>query len=323
MTIPWQSMTAEEFAQFRSCLGEDIIPANGTFWQRIRPCFYRPLLPYQEYPPQSVSGPGLAFFGGFQHAIPPDGRATSFMNLLLFEDLKSYSLGGLDRHERRQIKRAAEAFTVSLVTDVNEFKAQAYTVYRSFYERTKYNYKAERQHEGNFTKWAEVLYQYPKVIVLGAYDKNRELGAIGVWHLVDDTLIYSTFFCDTKSLKMHVTGLMLHTVRDAAAGCQAIKQIFRGYYKNSGAKSVDDFYFARGCKLVRKPAWLQLNPLIAFGLKRFAPEQYGRLIGDLQVARVGAVNEPGTSSGKPGTGAISGEAKAAESGRVMPPAARG
>jgi len=273
-------MTIEEFASFERRQGERIHQINGIYWRRVRPLFYRPLLPYQEYPPPSVSSPLAAFFGGFQHAVSPHEGTNSFLNLLIFENPKAYCLGDLDRHERREIKRAADDFTVSLVTDVNEFKVQAYRVYLSFYERTKYEYKSERRDAGNFSKWADSLFQNPKVIVLGAYKKNRELGAIGVWHLVEDTLVYSTFFCETESLKMHATGFMLHKVQEAAAGCQAIKQIFIGNYKYTAVKGVDDFYLARGCKLVRKTAFLHINPLTAFFLKRFLPEQYARLRGD-------------------------------------------
>jgi hypothetical protein len=319
MTIPWQRMTIEEFACYRRSFGERVIPANGVFWRQVRPCFYRPLLPYQEYPPESFSGAGLAFFGGFQHAVPPQGRTNSFLNLLIFEDPKSYFVGNLKGNERRETKRAAEAFTVSLITEVNEFKARAYPVYRSFYERTKYGYKSERRYEGSFSKWADALFQHPKMIVLGAYNKNRELGAIGIWQLVEDTLIYSMFFCETESLKKHVPGFMLHIMREAAAGCQAIRQIFVGNYKYSAAKGIDDFYLARGCKLVSKPAWLQLNSLTAFGLKHFAPVQYGRMVGDIKDLQNGPIIEPGTSSVNPGTGSISGDAKAVESGRITPP----
>lgn len=315
MTFPWQRMTIEEFASFERRQGERIHQINGIYWRRVRPLFYRPLLPYQEYPPQSVSGPLAAFFGGFQHAVPPHERTNSFLNLLIFENPKAYSLGDLDRHERREIKRAAEDFTVSLVTDVNEFKVQAYRVYLSFYERTKYGYKSERRYEGNFSKWADSLFQNPKVIVLSAYKKNRELGAIGVWHLVEDTLVYSTFFCEAESLKMHATGFMLHTMREAVAGCQAIKQIFIGNYKYTTVKGVDDFYLARGCKLVRKTAFLHINPLTAFFLKRFLPEQYARLRGDdIKGAQGGRAFEQDTPSQQPSIRAISGETKAVELG---------
>src|SRR5664279_700564 len=131
MTIPWQSMTAEEFAIFGRSLGERIIPASGVFWRQVRPCFYRPALPFQEYPPQSVSGPALAFLGGFQHAVPSRSRTNSFLNLIMCEDLALYSSGTLKGNERREIKRAGGIFEISLVTDITAFKTQAYPVYRS------------------------------------------------------------------------------------------------------------------------------------------------------------------------------------------------
>jgi hypothetical protein len=294
MTIPWQPMTAEELARFRCASGERIIRSHGVFWRQVRPFFYRPLLPFQEYQPELAGAPAVAFLGGFQHAVPSGVRTNSFLNLLICDNLKSYSLGGLQREERRQIRRAAEAFTVSPVTDVKEFKANAYAVYRSFYERTQYEFKSERRYENNFSRWAQALFQNPKVIILGAYDQNRQLVAIGVWYLVADTLIYSTFFCETKSLKMHVAGLMLHTMREAAAGHPDLTQIFVGNYKFSAAAGVDKFYFERGFKLIRKPAWLQLNPLVKSGLKHFAPAQYGRLIGEIKAEPGG----PEIASGK-------------------------
>ena len=295
------------------------MPVNGVFWRSVRPLFYRPILPYQEYPPGSVNGPAMAAVGGFQHTVSPGARTNSFLNFLMFEDPKSYSVGDLQGNERREIKHAAETFTVSLVTDVEEFKTQAYSVYRSFYERTKYEYKSERRYEDNFSKWADLLFQHPKIIVLGAYNQDRELGAIGVWHLVQDTLIYSMFFCETESLKKHVPGLMLHAMRESAAGCPTIKQIYIGNIKNSAAAGVDKFYLARGCKLVRKPAWLQLNPLTTFGLKRFAPGQYGRLVGEIEGRPSGLDIALETASAKRGTGAISGVTMGVESGRIIPP----
>jgi hypothetical protein len=261
----------------------------------------------------------LSFFGGFQHAVPPVAPTNSFLNLLIFENLASYSPEKLKGNDRREIKRAATTFTVSLVTDVHSFKSQAYPAYRSFYERTQYGYKAERRYENNFSKWADTLFQHPKVIVLGAYKTNGELGAISIWYLVDDTLTYATFFCDTESLRMHAAGFLLHTMREAATRCPNVRQIFVGNYKFSSAKGVDGFYLARGCRLVRKPAWLQLNPLAALALKRFAPQQYGRLIGEIQGVSGTRVIEPGPSTSKPDTGNFLGGIKAGESATANPP----
>ena len=239
------------------------------------------------------------------------------------EDPALYSSDTLKGNERREIKRAGGIFEISLVTDITAFKTQAYPVYRSFYERTNYNYKAERRYEDKFSKWADTVFRHPKVVVLGAYKKDRQLGAIGICYLVEGTLLYATFFCDVESLKMHAAGFMLHTVREAAARCPAIKDIFIGSYKYSMARGVDDFYHARGCKLVRKTAWLQLNPVAMFGLKRFAPQQYDRLIGAIPAARLNPVNIPATLSPKLENQAIAGVPKSAESDNFTPPAAHG
>ena len=51
---------------------------------------------------------------------------------------------------------------------------------------------------------------------------------------------------------MHVAGLMLHAMREAAAGHPDLKQIFAGNYKFSAAAGVDKFYFERGFKISQK-----------------------------------------------------------------------
>jgi hypothetical protein len=130
--------------------------------------------------------------------------------------------------------------------------------------------------------------------------------------LIEDTLCYATFFCNTESLRLGLSDLMLHFVREAVAEGQCAKQIFAGLYK--GGKGLDDFYLLRGCKLVRKPALLHINPLAAFFLKRFLPEQYARLRGDIKDAQGGRAFEDGTPSQRPRIRAISEETKAVELG---------
>jgi hypothetical protein len=317
MTIPWQPMTVEEFAQIRRSFGDRVISANGLFWRQIRPFLFRPLLQYREYPPQTVTGPRLAYVGGLQYAVPPETQSNSFLNLLIYDNREPYSLDVLKKEERRQIRRATEVFTVSLMTDVEEFESKAFGVYRSFYDRTQYEFKSERRDKKKFSWWAHALFQHPKVIVLGAYNQNRELAAIGVWYLVEDTLTYSTFFCESKSLKLHVPSLMLHVMREAAAACPGVRQIFVGSYKFSMAAGVDNFYLLRGCKLVRKPAWLQLNSVARICLKRFAPEQFSRLVGNIQGAWGEPAFEQGTPSPKPEARVTSTESRAARP--VQPP----
>jgi hypothetical protein len=272
-------MTIEEFAAFEGIFGQRIIAVNGTYWGRVRPLFYRPLLPYQEYQPGLVAPPSLGLLGGFQHAVPPGEKANSCLNLLMFENAEAYSPDCLDYNRKRQVKLAAKQFVIQPITGINEFKQKAYPIYLSFYERTRYQYGSQRREEPCFSRWADALFRIPNLVILGGYH-NGELGGVSVSLLFEDTLCYATFFCNTESLRLGLSDFMLHFVREAVAKGSCAKQIFAGLYK--GGKGLDDFYLLRGCKLVRKPALLHINPVAKAFLMRFLPEQYERLLGKIE-----------------------------------------
>jgi len=289
MSIDWQEMAAGEFAAFEQLLDPHIVLRNDVYWRQVRPFFYRPLLPFRELVPAAVKPPPLARLGGFQHAVPPGERANSCLNLLLFENAEAYSLEQLDYNRKRQVKQAAKQFVIRPVADVREFKEQAYPVYLSFYERTHYQHGAQRQNRAFFFQWAEDLFQLPKVVILGGYRKGM-LEGVSVSLLVEETLCYAMFFCNSESLRAGLSDLMLHTVRDAAAQSRRVKQIFSGMYK--GGNGLDDFYLLRGCQVVRKPALLNVNPLAAFFLKHFLSRYYAHMRGEIQKQGTGG-NLPG------------------------------
>ena len=308
-------MTIEEFAAFEGIFGQRIIAVNGTYWGQVRPLFYRPLLLYQEYQPGLVIPPSLSLLGGFQHAVPPEEKANSCLNLLIFEDAEAYSLDCLDYKRKRQAKLAAKQFVIQPITDINEFKQKAYPVYLSFYERTRYQYGSQRTKQGYFSRWADALFRISNLVILGGY-RNGGLGGVSVSLLFEDTLCYATFFCNTESLRLGLSDLMLHFVREAVAKGQCAEQIFAGLYK--GGNGLDDFYLLRGCKLVRKPALLHINPVAKAFLMRFLPEQYARLVGDIKERGNKRAVKNDVPPQAPVTRAISGETKAIELGRVIP-----
>ena len=106
--------------------------------------------------------------------------------------------------------------------------------------------------------------------------------AISISKLVEDTLVYSTVFGSTESLRVHVTALMLHSIRDALVGREDVKQFFVGMYNFQGRTGVHGFYIYRGCRLMITPARLQLNPLAEMLLKRCMPKQYEKLCGGVE-----------------------------------------
>ena len=170
--------------------------------------------------------------GGFQHAVPPGARTNSFLNLLICEDRESYSLDVLKRNERREIKRAAEAFTVSLMTDVERIRNPGLFRFTGRFTKeqntnTSPSGDTKRISQNGRNRCFSI--RRSSCLVPTTRIANSAPLASGIW--CEDTLIYSIFFCETESLKMHVPGLMLHVMREAAAGCPAIRQIYIGNYQ--------------------------------------------------------------------------------------------
>jgi len=278
MIFPLQRMTHGDFAAFQRLMGTRIITVDGIAWRQVRPCFFRPLLPFQVYRSDSVSPPAFAFLGGIQYPVSPEIRANSFLNVLVFENTPAYSMASLHKNPRRQIKLADKEFVIRPISDVDEFKRQAFPVYLSFYKRTRYQVCADRREPDNFSRWAEALFKIPDVLILGGYRKGK-LGGVSLSFVVDRALVYATFFCDDESLRLYLSDLMLHCVRQAAGACAGVEQVLAGMYK--GIPGLDNFYLLRGAKLMRQRAWLELNPLARLLLRSSRPKQYARLLGSL------------------------------------------
>jgi hypothetical protein len=278
MQRTWQNISVAQYAAFEQLLGAKTILSRGVYWSRVRPFFYRPLLAFQEHHAGSVDAPLGASLGGFQYAVPPGDLSNSTLNLLMFPEANSYSLDSLDYNRKRQIKQASKTFVVRPITDLAEFKKLAYPVYLSFVERTKYQHGINRRNRHHFEQWADGLFELSGVVVLGVYQQSA-LGGVSLSFLVENTLIYASFFCDTQSMRFHVSDLMLHFIRDAAA-LQGISRIFCGLCKPGNR--LDDFYLLRGCEAVRKPAMVELNPLAEFVLARCLPNQYLQLHGSFE-----------------------------------------
>ena len=166
-------MSADEYAAMQLAFGGKLIESGGVWWRQVRPLFYRPLLVYRELHPETLRYPSGSLVGGAQHAVPEGVRANSSLNLLLFEDPGNYSLEGLTRNKRYQLRWATRTCAVRRITDVDNLIAEAHPVYLSFYERTKYGYKQERTDEQHFAAWARTLFSFPKVLVLGAYRQEE------------------------------------------------------------------------------------------------------------------------------------------------------
>jgi hypothetical protein len=276
MIFSWNEMSLADFAAFQRLMGLRVVKVGDVYWTELRPGFYRPMVTWEAYAPGSIAAPFSALIGGAQYAVRPGDPSNSTLNMFIFDELRGYTRNSLSKNPRRLVRLAEESFTIRQITSVDEFKRQAFQVYLSFYSRTQYRISSERHDPQYFSAWADALFKFPRLLILGGY-RNGELGGIGVSLLTGDTVYYASVFCDDQSLKLYLYDLFLHALRESAAVDPKIRQIFFGMHKNN--PGLDDFKRFRGAKLLRQAAHLRINPVTKMVLKKFMARRYSQLLG--------------------------------------------
>lgn len=273
--MQYQRMTIQEYALYQRSLGLKVEKRNDVWWAEVRPYFFRPLICLAEVDPEATRYPVKSHIGGFLHTVPPAATANADMNFFIYDDLQRYSLGQLKEKHRYITRKGIRNFEARQLTDVGKFIDGAYEPYLSFFARTRYQYKKERLDRASFIDWSEKLFGDDRVMVVGAYRMNK-LAAIDVSCQVEDLVIDEIFFSNNESLDLKVTDFLLHTLRETAASSDAA-YIFRGL--PSGHRTLDESKLTRGCKVMRKPALLRINPLALYAAKLFMKKSHDKLLG--------------------------------------------
>lgn len=269
----WERMSVDEYATMQRAFGATLVKTGDVWWRQVRPCFYRPLLPYRELDPQKLKFPAKSRLGGVQYVATAGVPANSHLDLLLFENPHEYAMESLSQNSRYHVRRAMKKFSIAPIHKLDEFITDAHPVYQSFFERTKYGYKAERTDRREFAKWAQTLFAFPKILVLGAY-RDRELVSVSVSYQVEEAAFTATFFSSSSALNDYVSDLMLHAIRERAAASDEIQLIF---CSTAGMeRGLDDYYLRRGAVLAKRPSMLRLNPVLSFLLKKFKKAEYSK-----------------------------------------------
>lgn len=272
--MTWEAMTMDEFAAFQSAFHAKVVQIDGIWWKEVHPFFFRPLFPFTEVRPDRNRYPRPSLLGGILHPVPPGAISNSCVNMFVYDDIKDYGIEGVGAKQRSIIKKALSNFSARRITDLREFVDGASPLYVSFFYRTQYYYQRERLKKETFEAWARPLFDYPKVVVTGAFRGDR-LCAIDVSYQVEDVIIDDVFFSDTESQALKVTDFMVHTLRESAKSSRA-GTIFRGY--PSGKMTLDRSKLTRGCKVLKVPALLKINPLALYMSKTFMANSYQKLL---------------------------------------------
>jgi len=274
-----ESMTIAEYAAYQREMGERVVESGGVYWRRVRPFFYRPLVPWQALDPALVKPPRAAVLGGWQCVVNDNHPANSRIAFLVFPEARGYSVDSLDKKRRWEVHTAMKHFEVRAFGHADELKS-AYEVYLDFQSRTGYEYRADRVRRESFDAWAESVFRHPKVLVLGAFMAGR-IEAVSICQVVEDILIYASFFSRGTALAFHVGSLMLHSARAMAAAAGCIRQVFAGLRKSGRAMSVDDFYLQRGFQVVVEPSYCRLHPVAGLFLRVLSPGRLEQILGTI------------------------------------------
>jgi hypothetical protein len=223
-----QSRGLDDYAAACRNVGQAVRRFGGTWWREIRPCFFRPLLPFLDVPSGPAGLPGRLVLGGCQYPASAGGApANSVLAYLAFTEAEGYSLDSLPPRLRTYVRSSEKRFTVRRLSDRVEFKAHAHPIYVEFYNRTKYGYMKNRVRRSRFERWADAEFADPGLVALGAW-AGESLVAVSLSRVVGDAWVYSSFFASDDALRGHVANLMLHRARCLAAEAAGVAMVFVG-----------------------------------------------------------------------------------------------
>ncbi len=282
-------MTVDEYAEYeRTVNGLSMCHVGGVWWYRPRPCFFRPLFPFENLSESTPIPWQGAWIGGAQFPVSENAAANTRLNLLACDAVRSYSLKTMDCSLRSQIRKGLRTFEFRVVQDPEVLATQGHSVYLEFLERTQYGHNNSRQEKGAFRKWAESVYRCPKARVIGAFHEGR-LAAVTVSFLVRDVLFYNVYFGNKHALANRASDGMLHTIRESAVDDPRIRVVFSALA--GMPRGLDRFYILRGFRIMSRPALLRGNPLALTALRRFAPALHRKLVGEADANEIRAGSE--------------------------------
>jgi hypothetical protein len=197
----WLEMTEERYAAFERATAMTVVQCESTWWTQVRPYFYRPLLPFKTYDSRKMRQE-FDRMGGYQHGVQAGEPHNSYLNPIIFDDLRNYDAESLRKGARGCLKKALnENLTVRRLTDVEEFWEQGYPAYLSFFNRTRYHFDTSRREKAGFRRWAQRVFQFPEAVVLGAF-RGEQLVSFEISCRVGDALIIKTVVHSDAALKL-------------------------------------------------------------------------------------------------------------------------
>jgi hypothetical protein len=272
----WELINDEQYAELDIAIGEKVTRVNDTWWRQVRPYFYRPIIPFEEFDPYIIKS-GFSKSAIYQHAVHNGQSSNSYLNYIFYPN-EDYSFKKLSKNNQRKIKQAVvNGLSIREIDDSQDNIKKAYFIYKEFYERTKYSYGRKRLDFEIFSKWFRTVKRKTNATILGVFLREKIMVAFEISCMVGSTVILKEAYNSEIALKMRSSDFILDFYRRVAAKRPDIKILFDGNVCKK--ESINNFKIERGAKIMTLKAYLHIHPLILYGIKILNKNIYIRLMG--------------------------------------------
>ncbi len=248
---------------------------DGRWWWRAKPQFAWPFDFFSPYEKRPRLPRGEAMLG-HQYPVTAD-QADSRVHFNVIENLAGYGLESVASQKRRAVRRGLRNLDIAPMNPLDATSAEeARIVWNSHVERTGWSTAYEWR---AFERLWRPLADHAGTTILAARDRESGLlCAFLVLRTVAGCAWVDTIASHTDRLESRPNDAIIFAALHQAARAPGVRHA--NYFLRCKLPTLEAFKQSLGFNSDGLPARLELNPLVAFALKRLKPHIWQRLLGD-------------------------------------------
>jgi len=249
---------------------------NGHWWFRMKPGFCWPVDAFRPIPASEATPPWCRSYVGYQHVLPDDHAANSYLVINYLGNLSGYGPASLNAKRRNAIRKGFKACELGLLASPDEeTMAGCRAAWNALTARTGWKHASDPQ---SFAESWRMLLGIPGVsIVVGRHRESGQVAGFLITKIIGDTAYVDTIASRTDLLGANVNDALLYAFLKNAAEIPGVDKAH--YAIKSNVESLEKFKRGLGFEPHSFASLLRLRPGIKILLKLVAAEKYERMLG--------------------------------------------
>lgn len=249
-------MTSSEFVQQQAALGVKAHARQGVYWQRAAHGYYKPVLPFQSFPPGQARPRPAAAYLGYSHLVPNASQANRVWPCMILtaRGLEQYSFGNLSYEKQKAIRKARRSnYAVERLSRLEPWLDDLAEVCESAARRLGYGKPAE-YYRTHFEDWRGTmlsLFALPGREWWGVFSEGRCISYMYAYQ-IDETMVLDTTKCHTDHLINRASDLLHFEVLQHCRDLPACSRVYAGGWI-AGLESKNRFKMTHGFERVELP----------------------------------------------------------------------